>query len=477
MLSVATMGAAPKESLPHLLDRMRSSGGPAWRAHLASTSLLRAGGETTRVTSDSQGVRFVTYECAASICDGEYFDGERLYSVDMNGTSLPQSDLGDMFLRAERTIASHTFLAPEFADNGGRISDDGITTIARKPYRTLLVADGASVPIEIFVDPTTALIRYMRDVTGETTLEYRDYRRIGDSLLLPFVVARNGSVLERYEERSIRAGAFSQPRGLVPSFAGPPKAIATDPSRSIPLFSCRIGGIATTCLLDTGNSGLAISDELRAQLHAPIVGAIQVRGIGEYAAEIVRAGPLDAGNATFPEANYVVLPDIHRFGYDAVLGADILASTPVRIDAWAHRITFGAGDTVAASSVPLHFLNFVPIVAVQLGNLGAQLALDTGDESSINLSYDFYNAHRNLFATTQQRIVNGVGGSSIELIGNIPEVRIGNISVHDQPIGTTTTLQSTAYGHLGAAFLGQFTILLDYAKSRVEFTKTSPGSR
>ena len=473
MLAIATAGAAPAESLPHFLDRMRASGGPVWSEHLASTSLLTVDGGPTRVRSDSAGLRFATYECEQSLCDGEYFDGRRLYSININGTTLPRSDLGDMLLRAERTVASHAFLAPEFVDDGGRITDDGVSTIDGVTYRTLLVADSGAVPMQVFVDPRTALIRYFKDVTGLATLEYRDYRRVGQSLVLPFLVVRNGNVLERYESRTVASGPFDQPSGLRPVFAGAASPVPTDPNRAIPIFACSIGGISTTCLLDTGNSGLAISNELAAQLAAPVVGEIQVRGLGKYTAHIVRGGPLVVGNATFPDANYVVLQDIHRFGYDAVLGADVLASTRIKIDAAAHRVAFDAEAPSSAVSVPLHFLDFVPIVAVQLGNLGAQLAVDTGDESNINLSYDFYSEHRGLFSATEQRIVSGVGGSSVELIGNIPEVRIGNIALRDQRIGTTTTLESTAYGHLGAGFLEQFTILLDYASSRVEFAARS----
>lgn len=471
MLLFITAGAAHQDSLPQFLDRMRASGGPAWDVHLSSSSVITAVGGTALVTSDTQGVRFATYECVKSLCDGEYFDGERLFSININGTALPQSDLGDMFLRSQRTIASHAFLAPVYADNGGRITDEGVTTIEGAPYRTLLVANTGSVPIQVFVDPGTARIRFFRDVGGAATFEYRDYRRVGSSLELPFLVLKNGSVLERYEAREVRSGAFSQPHGLRPTFQGPATPIATDPTRSIPIFACTIGGVTTTCLLDSGNSGVAISDQLSASLNCVVVGSIQVRGLGKYAAPIVRAGPLVVGNVTFPQANYVVLHHIHRFGYDVVLGADVLASTRVKLESAAHRITFGAEASAYAQSLPLHFLNFVPTVSVRLGDLGTQLAVDTGDESNINLSYGFYTEHREIFSATEQRIVDGIGGSSVELIGNIPEVRIGDISLQNQRIGTTTTLQSTAYGHLGAGFLAQFSVLLDYAASRIEFIK------
>ncbi len=474
-VAVITFGAARPESLPLFLDRMRSHDGAVWRAHLSSRSLIAVGDRSANVESESQGVRFSTYQCAQTLCTGTYFDGERTYAIDINGTALPQSDLPDTFLRAERTIASHAFLDPAFEDDGGKISDGGTATVDGAKYRMLVVSQPDTVAMQVYVDPATAFIRYLRDVNGDATLEYRDYRKIDGGLWLPFLVLRNGNVLERYDDRSLRPGDFEEPHGPVPAFSGPQVAIDTDPNRSIPLFPCTLGGIATTCLLDTGNSGLAVSLELSQRLHAPVVGEMQVAGLGSYATQVVHAGPLVAGNATFPNANYVVLHDVHRFGYDVVLGADVLAATRVRLDSAKHTIAFDAPEPLQSVSVPVHFQNFVPTVAVQLGNLGAQLAVDTGDESTINLSYDFYNEHRELFSATEQRTVTGVGGSSVELIGVIPDVRIGSLVLRDQRIGTTTTLHSTAYGHLGAGFLQQFTVLLDYARGRVDFVSPSPA--
>ncbi len=478
-VTLTTVGAAREEPLSQLLDRMRTRSGPVWRAHLGSTSVLMSGEQSTSVHSDSQGLRFSTYQCAQTLCTGTYFDGERVFSININGTALPESDFRDEFLRAERTIASHVFLDPAFEDNGGSIADDGSATIDGTRYRLLLVSNPDAVPIEVYVDPSTALVRYLHDVNGDATIEYRDYRHVDGGFTLPYLVLRNGNVLERYESRSVQDGTFNEPRGLLPVFSGTPAPLSTDPGRSIPVFPCSIAHVETTCLLDTGNSGLSLSSELAEQLGAPVVGQMQVAGLGSYATQVVRMGPLEVGNATFPAANYDVLNDIHRFGYDVVLGADVLAATRVELSPSDHRITFSARATgVAAApktiSIPLHFQDFVPIIAVQLGALGAQLAVDTGDESTINLSYDFYSEHRDLFATTEQRTVTGIGGSSVELIGQIPEVRIGGLDVRNQRIGTTTTLHSTAYGHLGAGFLSQFTVLIDYARGRVQF---SPPAR
>jgi hypothetical protein len=64
--------------------------------------------------------------------------------------------------------------------------------------------------------------------------------------------------------------------------------------------------------------------------------------------------------------------------------------------------------------------------------------------------------------------VGGIGGDSDELMGTIPSVQIGTFSAGPQVIGTTKTLKGTANGHLGAGFLSQYLVLLDYARERME---------
>ncbi len=67
-----------------------------------------------------------------------------------------------------------------------------------------------------------------------------------------------------------------------------------------------------------------MSAELASRLGAPVVGTYHVRGLGGYTTQVVRAGPLRVGNATYPEAYYAVFNDLRRYGYDVVLGADAL---------------------------------------------------------------------------------------------------------------------------------------------------------
>jgi hypothetical protein len=466
-LALGTLGANGNGGdVVGLLERMRAAAGPVWQAHFISVSRLTLGGEQSVVSSDSEGLRLTVRHCTGELCDGSYFDGEHLFAVNMNGTTLARSLEPQPFLRSLRMVASLDFLAPSFLTRGGRVGGAGTGTFDGRLYRTLVVGDVNAVPLRLYVDPQTSLIRLAREVGGGETFEYRAYRRLG-AFTLPYEVLHDGQLFERYDDRAAVSSAFAAPHGLLPSFHGPPAPIPTDPHAVTPIVDCSIGGVAVRCLVDSGNSGLSMSSELASQLGAPVVGTYQILGLGGYSTEVVRAGPLRVGNASYPDAYYAVLTDLRRYGYDAVLGADVLAATGVEIDAGAHVILLGDPLAQSPIAVPLSFQNFVPVVNVGIGGIDTALAVDTGDESNINLAYDFYAKHPGLFDITQRRFVSGIGGSSVEMIGQIPQVTIGDYRTGPQRIGTTQTLHGTAFGHLGAAFLQQFVVQLDYAAAEL----------
>ena len=200
------VGVAPRDPLSALLGRMRAFSGPVWSAHLRSVSHVVENGVTVDLRSDASGLRFSSYQCTGALCEGTFFDGERVHSININGTMLPQGGGPDQFLRAERTIASLAFLAPDFTAEGGRIVDDGSTMISGTLYRTLLVTSGDATPMLVYVDPRTSAVTYMRDVNGDVTIEYRGYTSVAGKYQLPMYVYRNGALLERYDHRPVACG-------------------------------------------------------------------------------------------------------------------------------------------------------------------------------------------------------------------------------------------------------------------------------
>lgn len=461
---VGAQPAPPSMPLTQLLNRMRAVNGGLWNAHMSSESPHIVDGATTIMDTEAQGLRYVLSQCSGRVCLGTYFDGERVYSVNINDTALPRSPAPETYLRALRILGTLDFLSPSFTATGGRIDDGGWVTFDGKRCRRIYVSETKAVPMIVFVDPESGLVAGARDVNGDAVYEMRDYRRVG-AFMLPYDIERNGAPLERYITRKIVPQPLQIPHGLVPIIDSLPAGMALDPQSTTPLGTCTIEGVSARCLLDSGNSALSMSLELAEQLQLEPIGMMHIAGLGDYATEVVRAGPLQIGNVHFTDANYVVLSDIHRYGYDLVLGADVLASMPITIDYTRHALYFGA-STVAdatATTVPLQFQNFVPVVNVRLDDTPASLAVDTGDQSNINLAYGYYQQHNTLFTATRSENVAGVGGLSQELIGQIPKVSIGTLTAENQQIGTTRILKGTANGHLGAAFLSKYRVTLDYA--------------
>lgn len=470
--------AAPKDgTLTALLNEMRSVNGGLSAAHVVSTAPSTAAGVESTLHADVQGVRYVLSHCSGKVCLGTYFDGLHLYSVNINDTALPRTEEPQPYLRALRIVSTLAFLDPAFTRNGGTVSDGGTVLWHGKRLRKIFVADKASVPMIVFVDPASGLVAGAQDVNADNWYAMRDYRRVG-AFELPFEVDRNGQPLEMYDTRRIVPGPLQVPRGIgAASLAtGSPAGMPLDPQSVTPLGTCTIAGVSVRCLIDSGNSAMSMSLELAERLGLQPQGMLHVAGLGNYATEVVRAGPLQMGNVRFGDADYVVLPDIHRYGYDLVVGADVLASIPVTIDYGRHALYFGNHDPQgrAGTTVPLHFQNFVPVVDVRLGDLASSLAVDTGDQSTINLGYDYYEQHPGIFKVTKSAGVSGVGGQSTELLGEIPAVHVGSLTAQNQQIGATETLKGTADGHLGAGFLSQYDVVLDYPHQLLRLVPVTP---
>ena len=470
-IACGTLGAAPLSPLAALLDKMRSVNGGLYDMHLVSTSPHIVDGTPTLAQTDALGLRYTVRECTGEVCIGSYFDGDRLYRFNLNGTPVPAGTGTDRDLRALRVLGMLQFLDPRFAKLGGAIQDAGTEVFEGLRCRRIIVTAASATPIAVYVDPKTGLVDGARDSADGSTIRLGDYRRVA-AFELPFSVDYNGAPIERYITRTIVSDPLQVPHGLTPIVeSGTAGRMPLDPAAVSPMGTCKIAGVSARCLIDTGNSTLSISLQLAERLGLKPIGMLHIAGLGNYATEVVHAGPLEMGNVNFGDANYVVLSDAERYGYDLVVGADVLAAMPVTIDYGRHVLAFGLDDRLdGANALSIRFDGFIPVVDVLLGTLPAQLAIDTGDESNINLAYSYYQQHPNLFSITSTAQVGGVGGMSVEELGELHEIRLGGITAQDQPIGTTRTLQGTADGHLGAEFLSKFRIVLDYSHQQLYLT-------
>jgi hypothetical protein len=456
--------------LEALLARVRSAVGRPYLFHLSGFAREGSGPERTTVVTESQGTRGLVRRCNGELCSGTYFDGADVWFTNLNGTAVPAhpDDPRRVSLRA---IESGSFSDPEFERAGGRLAlrvplrlDDGRT------MQRIAVTPPGGATLEALIDPETGLVGAVRG--DGVAVAFSDQRAVGE-LTLPFEIS-SGAKVERFEQRSIEAAPLEAPRGLVPRFTGGDRSIAPflDTGRPTvdPVVECVLGTERVPCLFDTGNSGLSISLELAERLKLePLPDALRVSGLGGYETGVVRGPELRIGDAVYPQAYYAVLHDIHAYGYDLVLGTDALAHALVTIDYPARKVTLEPERSAAplASGIALSFENFLPIAQIRLSTGEVRLAIDTGDESAINLAGAYYRLHPDAFTPETHAHVAGVGGTGDELLGTIDRFEIGGYVLKRQPIGSTNSAATTADGHLGSGALRHFAVTLDYANRRV----------
>jgi hypothetical protein len=448
--------ATSATNLEDLLAKARASSGSPYLYHIVSRSRESQGGRTYDVTTETQGLKYRARRCLKTTCTGFYFDGDRSYDSNFNDTALPLATEVDGLQLTLRAIASYAFAAPDFREKGGTVSERPPVARDGKTYRELAIAPRFGAILEAIVDPDTGIVAGVASDEQRIAFEFRDERKIDGKVLLPFTIALNGSVIERFEDRRIASEPLEAPAGLEPKISGSePIAFAkAERASDRVILPCAIGGERVACLLDTGDSGVSMSTELAQKLGIePQSGTFNVSGSGSSVSGILKAPALTVGPVTYPAANYLVLGDIHARGYDVVLGADAFAHARITIDYAAHTVAF-APSAASGGAGDLEFVDFIPVAPVRVGDVGLHLAIDTGDESAIDLSSDVYAAHPS-FAN------RGISA------------RLEHFEVADVAIGQTSKLETAAQGHLGSGLLSHFTVTFDYAKLRVEFTPRS----
>jgi hypothetical protein len=471
LLFLPSAPATGATSLDALLAKARASSGSPYLYHVVSRSHESQGGHTYDVTTETQGLKYRARRCIKTTCYGFYFDGDRSYDSNFNDTALPLASEVDGLQLTLRSIASYAFAAPDFREKGGTVSERPPVARDGKTYRELAIAPRFGAVLEAIVDPDTGIVAGVASDEQRIAFEFRDERKVGDKLLLPYTIALNGSVIERFEDRRIASEPLETPPGLEPkvSTTEPVAFKKTERASGQVILPCSIGGQNVACLLDTGNSGMSMSLELAEKLGIePQTGAFGTSGAGHGVTGILRAPALMVGPATYPSANYLVLRDIHTDGYDVVLGADAFAHARITIDYGARTVTF-APSASSGNAGDLEFVDFIPVAPVKLDDVGVHLAIDTGDESAIDLSYDVYTAHPSLVKAT----TTSSAETSDAVAGELRMARLENFDVSGVPIDAAKKRATTAQGQLGNAFLNHFTVTFDYAKSRLDLQPRS----
>ncbi|MGH7660571.1 MAG: retropepsin-like aspartic protease [Vulcanimicrobiaceae bacterium] len=456
--------AAPSDG-DALLQRAAAASGQPWRYHIRST-IAAEDAQTAPTQIDEQGSRLITERCTGIVCDGTMIDTSlrKRWIFSYNGTPIEQTAMLDPQLVTVRAIVSYAFTSSEFRRDGGRVEAVPESRLAGRPVAPFDVTAPGGAKLTALLDPQTGLLSAIAD--GPHVLyEYREQKRFGP-LMLPTEIRRTGGVVQRYEERSAVDDPLVVPTGPAVTFsaAAPATKLA---GGAIPIFPCRIDNAQTRCLLDTGASGMAMSLDLADRLHLSTIGRIGLQGLGAVASGIVRAGELDLGTMRVGPALYAILPDVGGVGAEVIIGADVIAQAGVRLDFVQRTIRFERpGSQAIGNAVPLIFAGITPKVPIELATTRCELAVDTGDAASIDLSAAFAKAHPGLFVAREKRRILGVGGRGTQTIGTV-DVAFADLTLRDVPVGATDVPGGHPTDRIGAGFLSRFILYLDYASGRM----------
>jgi hypothetical protein len=469
-LALAFAGALParadEASLQALLERARTASGAPYRYHIVSSSRETVDGRTFDVTTETEGLKYRARHCYRGTCTGFYFDGERSFDANFNDTALPLSTQVDALQLTLRAIASYEFTAPDFRQNGGTLTErDPVLRGGRKLLR-VSVAPRLGALLEAVIDPATGLVAGVISDERGLAFEFSDQRKVDGRVTLPYTVSLNGSVIQRFDRRSISDAALSAPPGLVPQFSAGPATVTLERSGGLaPILPCSIGNEHVACLLDSGNSGLSMSAELAGRLGLAPQNLGPEFGAARQVSGLVKAPPLQIGGATYPTAQYVVLRDAHQNGYDVVLGADVFAHARISVDYAKHALTVSNAYGPPPSGVALTFENYVPVATVRAAGQTLALAVDSGSNAALEIGYDLFSQHRAEFKP---------GGAGAGPDAGVATVRIGAFEVPGQFVASSRAPEPVAQGRLGNSLLDHFTVTYDYADGRLGLA-TRPG--
>lgn len=450
-----------------LLARAAKASGEPWRHHIRSQIVEAHDGRIVHTQIDEQGTRVLTTRCMGIVCGGTIVDTQtrRRAFFTYNGTPILQTEDATPEIVTVRAIASYAFTSPEFTAHGGRVVEKAEAHVRDRLVVPVSVTAPDGESLDALLDPKTALLAGI--ARGSRVLfEYEDQRPVG-SLILPMRVVWSDGSLERFEDRSVVTDPLTLPTGPPVTFVDSAPDARLE-GGDIPRFPCRVEGVNVRCVLDSGASGLAMSLTLADRLHKPLLGQIALQGEGQLTSGVVRADSLDLGSLRVGSALFAVLPDVGGFDADVIVGADVIGLATVRIDPDRRTIRFDRpGSALEGTLVDLNFDGFTPTLPIELASVPSQLALDTGDASSIDLSTRFAEAHPGLFVAAVRRAVVGVGGRGTQATGTIADVEFAGFRLHGVAAGTTDVPGSPAPSRIGAAFLARFRVALDYAGARM----------
>ena len=260
-------------------------------------------------------------------------------------------------------------------------------------------------------------------------------------------------------------------------------------------FQARINGKPVVLLLDSGASGIAISQKAAKSLGLKQGGFLEARGYGGStdlrpiqmdSLEIpgaVKLTKITAVAVSLPEE----MDDFLGRPVAGFVGYDLLSRFVVRINFPARTMTFTEPSAFHAAAsdgqaIPIALEDDIPNTTAQLDNLPpARFLIDTGDVAAVRL-YGPYVQEKGLGKKYPKGMITsggGIGGISEARQVRVKSITLGGISIPGVPTDFSLDTKGGASqlnaGSIGSGLLSRFTVTFDYPESKI-FLGQNPSS-
>ena len=431
------------------------------------------------------------------------YDGRSAWQRDTNGNVRPLAGEELKDLRVQLFFDTNSYVLP------GRIPGKLTLRPRPEPETGDWVVDAlpeGGKPSTLFFDPRTFLIvkEQHLDDNVQVTTRYGDYRTV-DGALFPFQMSVTngtarydivGTVTRLQNNIALPPGLFSPPTGGDKfRFLKSGQTSATVPfdtdDGEIGL-DVRLNGQPARVFLDSGASGIALSQQTATRLGLKSSGFLEARGYGGS----TDLHPVLVGRVEVPGA--IQLTDVTAIAIDlpdtlnsfftrpisGFVGYDLLAHFVVRLDFVRKKLTFLRPDAFHptaqdGAALPLELDNDVPSVIARLDALPPQrFLIDTGDEAALRL-YSPFVAQYGLDKKYPRGLLTtggGIGGVSRSRVTRTGSLEVAGVTLHGVPTDFSLDPKGGASlinaGSLGVSLLSRFVVTFDYPHSRVFFAPT-----
>ncbi|HET9028956.1 MAG TPA: aspartyl protease family protein [Candidatus Aquilonibacter sp.] len=418
------------------------------------------------------------------------FTGKIFWGTTRNGFTVPY--IGD---EAQRMLAIDVLMMEGTTELPAELH--GSTTIDGKTVPVVRVTMKGAKPIDLAIDPATgAYLQATVDPDGSPeTISIASYTTLPDGKKMIGSWSLDG---ERYTYTKIIPNPqlvdrnFTPPAPLASWTFGSAAPVPIGVTDERIYLNAKVNGVPGTFVLDTGASGIYLTDEFANRAHVKTIGTARASGIGGDVKTLKRqAKTIDLGNGNVL-SNALIYTDneTYREGkfnqeVDGFFGFDFLAGARVSVNLGAKTMTIQPDDEAATAPaggyvVSVDLSGDVPVVPMELdGKVNVDAIMDTGNAAVGVLASSKIRDHGVVMVSALRaqggdglianqgflggnRTIVGIGGETERVYcGSLDKVVIGPFVYQNNGVCLSAN-QSLHDGLLGFDFLKNFDYIFDY---------------